>query len=266
MKVTSYQENFYQRIVDFGRHRPWVLLLGLIYFAISMVSLIDLTGLLIPEFNFNVIQFSLSLSAFLLLLSIGLFFLSNGYKPIWGVSFLGYAMIFITLSLNVSGFISLDITNPVLFNLWLFPVFIFISGMWIATSNLISENKKIIYLPSLFILIIGESWLLFGLLVLRDVELAIFGVLLGLVIPILMIFAYIWYRFGKDSIYTSPWYLSLGFLLMGLIYTVWNPWLNVVIGPIYYVLFALFNVALVLIFGGMITLSKDLSQVSITNE
>ena len=261
MKVNSYQENIYQKIVDFGRHRPWVLLLGLIYFAISMVSLIDLTGILVTEFNFNVIQFSLSLSAFLLLLSIGLFFLSNGYKPIWGVSFLAYAIIFINLSLNVSGFILLDITNPVLFHLWLFPIFIFISGMWIATSNLVSENQKIIYLPSLFMLIIGESWLLFGLLVLKDIGLAIFGVLLGLVIPLLMIFAYIWYRFGRDSIYTSPWYLSLGFLLMGLIYAVWNPWLNEVIGPIYYILFALFNTALVVILGGIVTLTRDLSQV-----
>jgi hypothetical protein len=251
----------YQKIVDFGRHRPWVLLLGLIYFAISLVSLIDLTGIPFPEFNFNVIQFSLSLSAFLLLLSIGLFFLSNGYKPIWGVSFLAYATIFISLCLNVSGFILLDITNPVLFHLWLFPIFIFISGMWIATSNLVSENQKIIYFPPLFMLIIGESWLLFGLLVLKEIELIIFGVLLGLVIPLLMIFAYIWYRFGKDSIYSSPWYLSLGFLLMGLTFAVWNPWLNEVIEPIYYAIFALFNAALLLILGGFVTLTKDLSQV-----
>jgi hypothetical protein len=48
---------------------------------------------------------------------------------------------------------------------------------------------------------------------------------------------------------------------MGLIYAVWNPWLNEMIGPIYYILFALFNAALVLILGGIVTLTKDLSQV-----
>ncbi|MFX0052663.1 MAG: hypothetical protein ACFE8U_15400, partial [Candidatus Hermodarchaeota archaeon] len=116
MKVTSYQENFYQKIVDFGRHRPWLLLLGLVYVVMSLISLIDLSGILLPEFNFNVIQLSLSLSAFLLLLSIGLFSQANGFKSIWGISFLAHAVIFIILSLNVTGFILLDITNPIVFH------------------------------------------------------------------------------------------------------------------------------------------------------
>ncbi|MHA2295903.1 MAG: hypothetical protein ACXAEU_19665 [Candidatus Hodarchaeales archaeon] len=254
MKVNSYQESFYQRIADFGRDRPWVQFFGIACLALAIIAITNITSLFI-DFNASVIQFSLSSSSLLLLLFTGLFLHFNGYRRVWGISFLVYATNFIGLSM---GFSSTDINDPIIFHFWFLPLVFFVAGIWIATSNLFSEEKRIVYLPAFLILVMGESWFIFSLLILRNVELAIIGFSYVMFIPLLISLAYIWYRFGKKTDFNSPWLLAVGFLLMGLTHVIWNPWLIEVPGQLYYIFFTVYNISLLVIVGGFITLSKDL--------
>lgn len=261
MNIKNYQENWYQQIVDFGRNYPWVLLIGMIYPILTLVDYTNTQGLLPLELNISVIQFGFSLSSLFLLLSIGLFLLSHGYRPIWGMSFLIYAFSFLGLCLRALNFPFTDINNPFILHLWLLPLVFFISGMWIATSSLFDENKKITYLPALGILLLGESWFLIGLAIFRDVELISFGISFGLFIPMLIGLGYIWYRFGRDSIFASPSFLAIGFSLMGLIHFLWSPWQTEILGQIYYILFTVYIISLVLLFVGFRVLTKDLNKI-----
>lgn len=261
MKANKYQENYYQQIIDFGRTRPWVPVVGVVYLILATIALVQLDDFLTPELDVSTIQLGLSLAAFLLLLSIGSYLLTHGYRSIWGISFLIYAINFLGLCLKTLDFPFTNIDNPIIFHLWILPVVLFISSMWIAVSSFFVENKKIMYLPALFILILGESWFFISLSVFKDVELAIFGVSFGLLIPSLIYQGYIWYRFGKDSIYAPPSFLALGFSLMGLIQILWNPWQVGILGQMYFILFTLYIVSLVVIFVGFRNLTHDLYRI-----
>ncbi|MFW9993465.1 MAG: hypothetical protein ACFFD4_15580, partial [Candidatus Odinarchaeota archaeon] len=261
MKVNPYQDSLYQKMADFGRERPLIRLLGITCLLLAMIAFTNLAGFLPLDLNPSIIQLSLSASAFILLAFTGYFLLSNGIRPIWGASFLIYSVSFLGLCLSVAGFGFTDINDPLVFQFWLLPVVFFISGMWIGTNSLFTENKRLIYLPAILVLVLGESWFLFGLIVLRNVEMTAFGFSYGLFIPLLASFAYTWYRFGKDSNTVSPWFLALGFLSMGLTHALWNPWLYEFLGQLYSALFTLYIVSLVLILGGFLNLTRDLTTI-----
>ncbi len=255
MKTSTYQENWYQQLVDVGRNRPWVLLLGVFYIIFASLVLTNPNGFPVPLLDNRFIQFGLSLTTLFLLLTIGVYLLYNDYQFIWGLSFLSYAITFLGLSLEALGFV--DMSNPVVFLFWRIPMIIFVSGMWIGASRLFQENKKAIYLPALLLLVLGASWFFFGLVVLADIELTMYGFLYVGFIPMTLSLAYIWSRFNKDTIFSSPWLVALGFLLMGIVYSLWIPWHPDNLSPIYYILFTLFNVSLVLILRGFQKFSEE---------
>lgn len=261
MKTQNYPSIWFQQIVEFGRTRPWVPLIGLIYILIATIALARPDALLVPELNILTIQLGLSLSAFLLLVAIGLYLLSNGYKTIWGVSFLLYAFSFLGFCLKIINFPFTDINDPLIFHLWLLPLIFFTSGVWIGINPLFLEDTKATYLPALFILLLGEGWFLTGLFILDNITLTLFGFLYGLFIPVVLLFSYIWFRFGKNSVSLSPWLLSLGFLLLAVITFFWSPWLIGDLDQLYSMLFALFNISLVVILSGFLILTKDLTRI-----
>jgi hypothetical protein len=260
LKTQNYQENYYQQIVEFGRSRPWLPLVGIIYALMATITLTQFYSILIPELNVSTIQFALSLSALLILSVIGLYLLSNHYQTVWGLSFLLYAFSFLGLSLRIFGLPLTDINNPLIFHIWLLPLVFFTSGVWIGTSKLLLEDIKVNYLPALLILLVGEGWFFIGLFILDNVALTIFGLFYGLFIPVALFFTYSWFRLGKTSTFVSPWLLSLGFLLMAVINFFWNPWVSSEFDLLFTIFFALFNVSLVVIFSGFFTLSKDLAK------
>jgi len=257
MKVKSFENNTYQKIIEFGLNRPWTIFLGLLYVFSALFALTSINGRFLLELNPSVIQFLLSSVAFIFLLVIGYNLLSNKYRTIWGLSFLVYAVTFLGLSLNAinSSFASLN--DPLLSQFWLLPLIILNCGLWIGTSSLFFENKKLIYLPSLLIFVLGNSWFLFGSIVLKNMELTISIYSLGLFVPVVLGAAFIWYHFGKDTQYVSPWFLAIGFGLFGVIHIFWNPWYTAVLGPMFYPIFILYIVSLGLILTGIRTLTKE---------
>ncbi|MHA2202729.1 MAG: hypothetical protein ACW991_03490, partial [Candidatus Hodarchaeales archaeon] len=170
------------------------------------------------------------------------------------------AFSFLGLCLRIFGLPLTDINNPFIFHIWLLPLVIFTSGVWIGTSKLLLEDRRVNYLPAFLILLIGESWFLIGLFVFKDVTLTIFGLIYGLFIPVALFFAYSWYRLAKTSIFVSPWFLALGFLLMAVMYFLWNPWMSSDLDQLYSFFFTIFNVSLLIILGGFFTLTKDLTE------
>lgn len=257
MKVKSYENNTYQKIIEFGLNRPWTIFLGLLYIFFALFALTSINGRFLLELNPSVIQFLLSSVAFIFLLVIGYVLLSNKYRTIWGLSFLVYAATFLGLSLNAinSSFASLN--DPLLIQFWLLPLIFLNCGLWIGTSSLFFENKKIVYFPPLLIFILGNSWFLFGSIVLKNLELTIAIYSLGLFVPVVLGTAIIWYYFGKDTPYISPWLLTVGFGLFGIIHIFWNPWYTAVLGPMFYPIFILYIVSLGLILTGIRTLTKE---------
>ncbi|MFX1283923.1 MAG: hypothetical protein ACFFB5_09720 [Promethearchaeota archaeon] len=258
MKTENYHANWFQQIVEFGRTRPWVPLIGLIYIFLATFAFTRPEALLTPELN---IQLGLSFSAFLLLTVTGLYLLSNNYKSVWGVSFLLYAISFLGICLKVLNFPFTDITNPIIFHLWLLPLVFFVSGVWIGISHLILENRKFNYFPALFILLLSEGWFFAGLFILDNIPLALFGFNYGLFVPVALMVSYIWFRFGRVSDSISPWLLAFGFLLMVIINLFWSPWLISDLDKVYSVLLALFDVSLVVILSGFLILTKDLIRI-----
>ena len=255
MKTSTYQDNWFQQLVDVGRNRVWVLLLGVLYIIIATLVLATPNGFPVPQFDNNFIQFGLSIIAFFLLLTISVHLLNNDYQLVWGLSFLIYSITFVGLSLEALGYA--DMSNPIVFLFWRLPMIVFVSGMWIGVSKLFRENKEVVYLPALLILVLGISWFFFGLVVLSNIELTIYGFLYGLFVPMTIILAYVWSRFNRDTTFSSPWLVALGFLLIGIVYSLWIPWQVENLSPIYYIVFTLFNVALFLILRGFRTFSKE---------
>lgn len=260
MKTKNIQENYYQQIIEFGRSRPWLPLVGLVYASVAAIILTQYSSLLIPELNISTVQFSLSLSALLILLAISLHLFSNQYRTVWGVSFLLFAFSFLGLCLRIFNLPLTDINNPLIFHIWLLPIVLFTSGVWIGTSGLLIEDNKVNYLPAFLIVVTGESWFLIGLFILKDVPLTVFGLIYGLFIPVALFFIYNWTRLAKTSIFTSPWFLAFGFLLMIATFFLWNPWMSSDPIQLHSMFFLLFNISLAVIFGGFFTLSRDLTK------
>jgi len=252
-------------------NRNWriLLLVGIIYFWILAFTLTTPRGFPIPQLEDTYNQFGLSLTALILLLIIGGYLIYRNYfKPLqlkgdvshqvtWGVSFLIYALTFLGLCLEAWDFPFTDMNDPIIFLAWRTPMIVFVSGLWIGTSQLFIDNKKIIYSIALLVIFLGESWFFIGLIVLRNTELTMFGFLYLEFIPMTFILACLWYNYGKGSTLSSPYFLALGFFLLGLVYASWTPWHYEDLKYIYYTLFNMYNLALTMILVGFYALPKE---------
>ncbi len=256
MKANSFESNFYQKVVDLGLNRPWSILFGILYIIISIFALTNVIGRYPFELNQNLVQVLLSSVVFIFLIVIGYSLLTNGYRMIWGVSFLVYAVTFFGFSLKTIN-IGVNLNNPLFAHLWLLPLILFSSGILIGITSLFFENKKIIYLPSLLIFIIGNGWFLVGLNILNDLELTISAYSLGILAPVILGSAIVWYHFGKYTQYVSPWFLTLGFGLLGIVHIFWNPWFSGVLVQTHIPFFILVIISLGLILKGIFTLTNE---------
>ncbi len=246
-----------------------LLLVGIIYFWIVTFVLIIPRGFSVPQLEDTYNQFGPSFAALILLLVIGGYIIYRNYfKPlqlkgdvshqvIWGVSFLIYAITFLGLCLEAWGFPFTDMSDPIIFFIWRTPMIIFVCGIWIGTSQLFTDNKRIINIVAFLILLLGQSLFFIGLLILKNIELTMYGFLFCEFIPMAFILACLWYRYGKGSTLSSPKVLALGFFLLGLVYAAWAPWHFEDLKYIYYTLFNVFNLALTMILVGFYALPKE---------
>lgn len=252
-----------------GRNWNILLLVGIMYFCIIAFALTTPRGFPVPQLEDTFYQFGPAFVAFILLLIIGGYLIYRNYfKPltlkgdvhhqvIWGISFLIYAITFLGLCLETLAFLFADMSDPILFFIWRTPMIIFVCGIWIGTSQLFTDNRKIIYSFAFFIFFFGEILFFIGLVILKNIELTMFGFLYLEFIPMAFILAYLWYYYGKGSTLSSPKVLALGFFLLGLVYATWSPWHFEDLKYIYYTLFSIYNLALTMILVGFYALPKE---------
>ena len=228
-------------------------------------------GIEIPSLKESYVLFAPSLTSLILIYYIGFYLLYRYYlKPIsrndrlyqlsWGISFLVYGLLFVGLSFQAFGFKFADMTKPEIFFIWRFPMILWVSGMWIGTVSLFTENRKIIFSSGMFIIIIGLVWFVYGLLIFRNIEQTMYGFLYWLFIPMCIIIAYIWWNYYQDLQITSARMIAVGFALMGVSYSGWAPWHFADLIYVYFIFFQLFIVSLSFILAGFFALPKELSS------
>ena len=253
-------------------HLSFVILLGIIYFLSAITVLTLPRGFEIPQLTESYVLFGPSLSALILLISIGGYLVyrylikppprkESVYQLIWGVSFLLFSITFVGLCLESLGFIFADMDEPFLFFLWRNPMILWASGMMIGTMMLFTEDMKDILIIGLIIFLAGEFWFFFRLVLLVDVnsvEQTMYGFLFGEFIPVSILIAYLFYHYGKDQNLSSGWILTIGFSLLALTYASWAPWHFSELRYIYFIWFDIFLISLAFILTGFFALPKEI--------
>jgi len=254
------------------RHKGFVILITIIYIFSAITVLTMPKGFEISQLIDSYILFGPSFSTFILLLTIGGYLIyrylskpspreESMYQLIWGVSFLLYSVTFIGMCLQSLGFQFANMDDPIFFLLWRNPMILWVTGMFIGTMMLFTEDKKVIYTPALIILLAGEIWFFYRLVLFVDVnsiEQTMYGFLFGEFIPMSILIAYLFYTYGKNFKLSSAWVLTIGFSLLSLTYAAWAPWHFSDLRYIYFIWFDLFLVSLAFILTGFFALPKEI--------
>jgi len=215
-----------------------------VLFGPSITSLILLSyigGYLLYRYHFNPIGKSESF-----------------YQLSWGLSFLVYAILFLGLCLQALSVPIADMTKPELFFIWRFPMILWVSGTWVGTSLLVTDNSRKVYISGFVIDILGGLWFVYGLLYKQDISLTMYTFLYFLFIPICFGVSYFWWRYSHEVHINSAKFLSLGFFLMGLSYATWAPWHFQDLLYLYYIFYQFFILSLCFVFAGFYGLPKDI--------
>ncbi len=190
-------------------------------------------------------------------ISIGLYLLFNDYRRTWGTSFLIYSLTFLGLSLQALEFSIADMTNPLLLFLWRVPMILFIVFTWYGNISFYTNKRDNIVFSSVLIGIISIIWLIIGLGFLDNIKLTMNVFLFTVFIPIILFSSLSWYKFNQETFYRSTSILSIGYLLIGLIYTQWLPWETLNPNPGYNIFYTLLILAFILLFRGFIQLTNE---------
>ncbi|MHA1449888.1 MAG: hypothetical protein ACTSP4_10760 [Candidatus Hodarchaeales archaeon] len=259
----------------------FLILLGVVYIISGLTVIIAPRGFPIPELDpvvtnpYNYSLFGLSIAALILLLSIGGYLIYRYFKKppprsesiyqlVWGFSFIIYSITFLGIALGAwlgTGSIG-DMNIASNFFFWRAPMIIWVAGMWIGTIRLFSEDKRLVYIPALLILLAGFGWFIIGLLVIESItiEQTMYGFLFGEFIPMSLVLAYMWYVYRKDTKMSSAGILAVGFTLLSVSYASWAPWHFSELVYIYFLWFNLFIVSLAFILAGFFALPKEITS------
>jgi hypothetical protein len=235
----------------------------------TLIVVIKPRGFSVPELTTSYDLFGASFAGFVLVFTIGGYLLYRYFsqaKPleqapfqlIWGSSFLIYSITLIGLVFQAWGFEFADMTDPMIFLIWRTPMIIWVAGMWIGVSKLLTDNKKLIYYPAILLIILGELWFIFGLLVLVDIEFTMYGFLYWEFVPMALVLAILWYQYGKKAELSSPTVIALGFLLFGVAYLAWAPWHFEELKYIWFFWFNVYIVSLAFLLTGFYSLPKEI--------
>lgn len=226
----------------------------------------------IPALSGTSQKFSLSLQAiiFIYIIVIFLFYRwkvtgkSNVSTLVWAIAFALYGIVFIGMmleSLNISWAKSSD---PTLFFWWRQPMILWVALMYYGISTILTDNKRVRILPAVLMLGVGYSIFVFGLFVLRGLDVSetinntMYGFLYSLWTPLCAVIAYSFLLYGRQDHLASPKILTGGFALLGITYLAWAPWHFQEVIYIYYIWFALFDVSLAFIMLGYIVLPFEI--------
>ena len=263
------------KLLELIKNHLGLTLLIVVFYIISAFTVFTLPrGFEIPQLTDSYVLFGPSLSALILLLSIGGYLVYRYYiKPpprkesmyqlIWGISFLVYSITFIGMCLQSLGCDFANLDDPVLFFLWRNPMILWVTGMLIGTLMLFTEDKMSIYIPSLVIFFAGEFWFFLRLVLIVDmnsVEQTMYGFLFGEFIPVAILIAYLFYFYAKNQKLSSAWILTIGFALLALTYASWAPWHFSDLRYIYFIWFDIFLVSLAFILTGFFALPKEIES------
>ncbi len=256
--------------IDFiTRNSAYIVILALIYMLTSLIVVIKPHGFAVPEIIDSSALFGPALAAFILLLIISGYLLYRyitkaspleqaPFQLIWGASFLIYSLTFLGLTLQAWGFDFADMTDPSIFLIWRTPMIIWVAGIWIGVAKLIVDDNRLIFIPALLIIIFGELWFFFSLLILQDIEFAMYGFLYWLFVPMAFVLARLWHHYGKNAHLSSPNVISAGFVLFGIVYLAWAPWHFPDLNYIWLVWFNMYLVSLAIILTGFYALPKEI--------
>ncbi len=253
----------------FADYIGYIVIFVIIYILTTLFVILKPRGFAIPQLEEKYDLFGASFTGFILLLLIGailLYFYFSTRQSLdqapfllyWGISFLIYAITLLGLCMEALGFDFANMEEPLIFLFWRSPMIFWVAGMWIGTSKLFQDNFKINYIPALLIILLGEIWFIFGLLILGDVEFTMYGFLYWEFIPMGLVLAILWYNYGKRAELSSPKLITFGFLLFCLAYMGWAPWHFAELRYIWYILFHIFLIGLSLIFTGFYSLPKEI--------
>ena len=256
--------------VDFiTRNSGYIVILALIYMLTTFIVIVKPRGFAVPEITDSSALFGPALAGFILLLIISGYLLYRyftkaspleqaPFQLIWGASFLIYSLTLLGLALQAWGFDFADMTDPAIFLVWRSPMIIWVAGIWIGVAKLFVDDSRQIYIPAFLIVIFGELWFFFSLLVLQDIEFAMYGFLYWLFVPMAFVLALLWRQYGKKAYLSSPNVIASGFVLFGIVYLAWAPWHFDELNYIWLVWFNLYLVSLAIILTGFYALPKEI--------
>jgi len=257
-------------ILDFiTRNIGYIIIIVIIYMITTLIVIFKPQGFPVPEITTSYDLFGASLTGFTLILIIGIYLVYRYFtkaKPleqapfqlIWGSSFLIYSITMLGLLLQAWGFEFADMTDPIIFLIWRTPMILWVAGMWIGVTKLLTDSPKCTYLAALLILLLGELWFFIGLVLLEDIELTMYGFLYWEFVPMAFILAILWFHYGKGAGLNSPKVITAGFTLFGIAYLAWAPWHFEELKYIWFVWFNIFLVSLAILLTGFYALPKEI--------
>jgi hypothetical protein len=251
------------------RNSGYIILISVIYIITTLVVIIKPRGFAISELTTSYDLFGPSLAGFILILIIGGYLLYRYFSKarpleqapfqlIWGVSFVIYSITLLGLLLQAWGFDFADMTRPEIFLVWRTPMILWIAGMWIGVTKLLTDKTNLIYYSALLIVILGELWFLIGLVILGDIEFTMYGFLYWEFVPMAFVLALLWHHYGKGADLNSPKVIAAGFTLFGIAYLAWAPWHFEDLKYIWYIWFNVYLVSLALLLTGFYALPKEI--------
>lgn len=247
----------------------YIVIIAIIYIFTSLIVFIKPQGFPVPELTNTYDLFGASLAALLLISFIGGYLLFRyftkaqpleqaHFQLIWGVSFFIYAILLLGLCLQALGFEFADMTDPGIFLIWRTPMILWVCGMLIGITKLLTDNFKLIYYPALVLFLAGEAWFFIGLILLQDIEFTMYGFLYWEFVPMAFVLAILWYHYGRGAQLSSPYVIMFGFILFGIAYLAWAPWHFEELKYMWFIWFNIYLVSLALLLTGFYALPKEI--------
>jgi hypothetical protein len=176
----------------------------------------------------------------------------NKTTRLWAIGFALFSVIFIGLIFQSFGVSWANMNVPIIFFIFRQFMILALIPIYLGIVRIVTESKFFrLYLPS-FMFLVSYIWFIYGLFILKNIEVTMYGFLLFAFVPITFLIAYFFFEFGQRENIFAMKLISFGFAFMGLTYIGWAPWHG---NYFYYIMFFLFVLSLVIILMGFVYLS-----------
>jgi hypothetical protein len=180
---------------------------------------------------------------------------------IWSISFFIYSITFVAHIFRALGVpYANENSSPLHFFAWRWGMPFFSAGILYGILKILTENKKLQNIPSIFILFLGFLMLIFGLFIIpseNPIEVTMYLFLHTIWIPICFTMAYIFAYYGYKAKEIGPKLVGLGFFVLMVSYHGWAPWHFQDVVYIYFIWYFLFLLSLTPILLGFFLMSVE---------